>query len=81
MSAAVVHPVLSGRAVERLAASRPERLLVTNTIPLAAASSKVEILSVAPLLAEATRSIRGSTRGIVGPGPPAASTRRFSAAC
>jgi ribose-phosphate pyrophosphokinase len=53
VSAAVVHPVLSGRAVERLAASRLERLLVTNTIPLAAASPKVEVLSVAPLLAEA----------------------------
>ena len=53
VSAAVVHPVLSGRALERLAASRLERLLVTNTIPLAAASSKVEVLSVAPLLAEA----------------------------
>ena len=34
VSAAVVHPVLSGRAIERLAASRLERLLVTNTIPL-----------------------------------------------
>jgi ribose-phosphate pyrophosphokinase len=53
VSAAVVHPVLSGRAIERLAASRLERLLVTNTIPLRQASAKVEVLSVAPLLAEA----------------------------
>lgn len=53
VSAAVVHPVLSGRAVERLAASRLERLLVTNTIPLRHASPKIEVLSVAPLLAEA----------------------------
>lgn len=53
VSAAVVHPVLSGRAIERLAASRLERLLVTNTIPLRDASAKVEVLSVAPLLAEA----------------------------
>ena len=53
VSAAVVHPVLSGRAYERLAASRMERLLVTNSIPLAAASPRIEVLSVAPLLAEA----------------------------
>src|SRR5262249_15509990 len=34
VSAAVVHPVLSGRAIERLEASQLERLLVTNTIPI-----------------------------------------------
>jgi len=53
VSAAVVHPVLSGRAIERLAASRLERLFVTNTIPLRHTSAKIEVLSVAPLLAEA----------------------------
>jgi ribose-phosphate pyrophosphokinase len=53
VSAAVVHPVLSGRAYERLAASRMERLLVTNSIPLGGSSPKIEVLSVAPLLAEA----------------------------
>src|SRR6516164_6265831 len=34
VSAAVVHPVLSGRAAERLNRSRLQRLLVTNTIPI-----------------------------------------------
>ncbi len=53
VAAAVVHPVLSGRAFERLAASRMERLLVTNSIPLAMSSPKIEVLSVGPLLAEA----------------------------
>ena len=55
VSAAVVHPVLSGRAVERLEHSRLERLLVTNTIPIPAEkrSPKIQVLSVAPLLAEA----------------------------
>ena len=55
VSAAVVHPVLSGRAVERLAASRLERLLVTNTIPIPPEkmTAKIHALSVAPLLAEA----------------------------
>jgi ribose-phosphate pyrophosphokinase len=55
VSAAIIHPVLSGRAVERLAASRLQRLLVTNTIPIPAdkLSSKIEILSLAPQLATA----------------------------
>jgi ribose-phosphate pyrophosphokinase len=55
VSAAVVHPVLSGRAVERINASRLERLLVTNSIPIAEDkhSPKIEVLSIAPLLAEA----------------------------
>ncbi len=55
VSAAVVHPVLSGRAPERLAASSLERLIVTNTLPLPPEkiSPKIETLSVAPLIAEA----------------------------
>jgi ribose-phosphate pyrophosphokinase len=53
VAAAVVHPVLSGRALERLAASKLTRLLVTNTIPIPAEnrSAKIEVLSIAPLLA------------------------------
>jgi ribose-phosphate pyrophosphokinase len=53
--AAVVHPVLSGRAPGRLASSQLAKLLVTNTIPLPSAMSspKIEVLSVAPLIAEA----------------------------
>jgi ribose-phosphate pyrophosphokinase len=55
VTAAVVHPVLSGPAFERLGASRLQRLLVTNTIPLPSekASSKIEVLSLGPLLATA----------------------------
>jgi ribose-phosphate pyrophosphokinase len=53
VSAAVVHPVLSGRAVDRLEASSLTRLLVTNSMPIGARSPKIEVLSVAPLLAEA----------------------------
>jgi ribose-phosphate pyrophosphokinase len=56
VQAAVVHPVMSGRAWDRLAASPLERLVMTNTLPLAdgkLGSEKVTTLSVAPLLAEA----------------------------
>jgi ribose-phosphate pyrophosphokinase len=55
VSAAVVHPVLSGRALERLAVSRLSRLLVTNTIPITAKNppAQIEVLSIAPILATA----------------------------
>ncbi len=55
VSAAIVHPVLSGKAHEKLAASRLTRLLVTNTIPIPPAkmSPKIEVLSLAPQLATA----------------------------
>jgi ribose-phosphate pyrophosphokinase len=49
------HPVLSGAAVERLAASDLDELVVTDTIPLrddARACRKIRQLSVAGLLAE-----------------------------
>ncbi|RYE75417.1 MAG: ribose-phosphate pyrophosphokinase [Myxococcales bacterium] len=54
------HPVLSGPAVERIAASPIQELVVTNTIqlsPAARACPKIRQLSVAPLLAEAIRRI------------------------
>src|SRR5262249_6644149 len=65
VSAAVVHPVLSGRALERLAASRLARLLVTNTIPMTAKSppAQIEVLSVAPLLAKAIPHIHDGGSG------------------
>lgn len=53
--AAVVHPVLSGRASTRLEQSQLQKLIVTNTIPipLDRQSDKIVTLSVAPLLATA----------------------------
>ncbi len=49
------HPVLSGPAIERLNQSPLERLIVTDTIPLgekAKLTNKIQVLSVADLLAE-----------------------------
>ena len=54
------HPVLSGPAIERLQASPIEKVIVTDTIPLteeAKKCSKIEVLSIAPLLAKALRRI------------------------
>jgi len=49
------HPVLSGNAVQRIAESSLDELVVTDTIPLrpdAQACKKIRVLSVAGLLAE-----------------------------
>lgn len=54
------HPVLSGPAIERLVDSPIEKLIVTDTIPLsdeAKKCGKIEVLSIAPLLAKAMRRI------------------------
>ncbi|MBA2352831.1 MAG: ribose-phosphate pyrophosphokinase [Burkholderiales bacterium] len=49
------HPVLSGKAIERIAKSVIDELVVTDTIPLTEAAKKcpkIRVLSVAGLLAE-----------------------------
>ncbi len=61
--AAVTHAVLSGPAIERIARSSFERVIVTNTIPLVKEKqiSKIKVLSVARLLGEAIKSIHEET--------------------
>jgi ribose-phosphate pyrophosphokinase len=56
----VTHAVLSGPAVDRIAASRLDELVVTDTIPLspaAIATGRIRQLSVAELLGETMRRI------------------------
>jgi ribose-phosphate pyrophosphokinase len=58
--AGATHAVLSGPAMQRLAASDLEQLVVTDTIPLGAkaqAWDRIKVLSVAPLLGEAIKRI------------------------
>ena len=54
-----VHPVLSAPAVDRIAKSPLEEVVVTNSIPVSAEkrAARVTVLSVAPLLGEAIRRI------------------------
>jgi len=62
--ACFTHPVLSGEAVEKLAKSEIEEIIVTNTIPLHAHAcelEKIKVLSIAPLLAKAIKSIHEET--------------------
>jgi ribose-phosphate pyrophosphokinase len=62
--ACFTHPVLSGKAVEQLAESDIEQIVVTNTIPLHEHASELKnakVLSIAPLLAKAIKSIHEET--------------------
>lgn len=61
--AVATHPVLSGPAIARIKESPIEKVWVTDTIPLseaAKACGKFEVVSVAPLLAEALKRIHGN---------------------
>ena len=62
--ACFTHAVLSGRAAMHLADSDIEQMVVTNTIPLnskAAEMTNIKVLSIAPLLAKAIKSIHEET--------------------
>jgi ribose-phosphate pyrophosphokinase len=54
------HPVLSGPANDRILASHLDEIVVTDTIPLSAASQanpKIRVVSIAPLLGETLQRI------------------------
>lgn len=62
--ACAVHGVLSGPAIDRVNGAPLDRLIVTNTVPLSAEGAKctkIKVLSVARLLAQAIRSIHEET--------------------
>lgn len=57
--AVATHGVLSGPAIDRIKNSTLQRLVITNTIPLSPEKEidKIEVLSVAPLIAKAIRAV------------------------
>jgi len=57
--ACATHAVLSGPAIERIDNSVIEKFIVTDTIPLSDEKKieKIEVVSVAPIFAEAIRRI------------------------
>ena len=58
--AIATHPVLSGPAISRIVESAIEKVFVADTIPLSEAaksSGKIQVITVAPVLAEAIRRI------------------------
>lgn len=46
------HPILSGKAYERIDNSTLKELIVTDTIPLKGSSNKIKVVSCAPLFAD-----------------------------
>jgi ribose-phosphate pyrophosphokinase len=61
--AIATHPVLSGAAISRIVESPLEKVWVTDTIPLsktAQSCGKIEVVSVAPVIAEAIKRIHGN---------------------
>ncbi len=54
VSAFCTHPILAGKCIQELKKSKLKKLIVTNTIPISKEkmNSKIEVLSIAPLLAE-----------------------------
>ena len=56
----IVHPVLSGNAIDKISQSKLDQLVVTDTIPIseeARACKKIRIITMAPTLAEAIRRV------------------------
>jgi len=61
--AMATHGVLSGPAIERLSASRIDRVVLTNTLPLAPEKliPKIEVISIAPIIADALSAVFDDT--------------------
>lgn len=51
------HPILSGKAYERINNSKLTELVVTNTVPLREKSDKIKVISVASLFANAIQKV------------------------
>ena len=59
--AITTHAILSGEAYERIEKSSLEELIVTDTIPLKKSSSKIKVVSCAPLFADVMHKVHSNT--------------------
>ena len=61
--AMATHGVLSGPAIDRLKNSKIDRIVLTNTLPLPPEKQidKIEVLSIAPLIADALNAVFDDT--------------------
>jgi len=55
------HPILSGEAIDRIEKSSLIELIVSDTIPLKRASSKIKVVSCAPLFADIMHKVQSNT--------------------
>ena len=58
--AVVTHPILSGKAMERIENSVLEELIVTDTIPLKAPHPRIKVVSTAKLFAEVIKRLKNN---------------------
>lgn len=58
--AIITHPLLSGNAYERIEASKLLELVVSDSIPLKKQSSKIKVVSCAPLFAEIMQQVQNN---------------------
>jgi ribose-phosphate pyrophosphokinase len=59
--AVCTQPILSGDAVERIEKSSLIELIVSDTIPLKRASSKIKVVTCAPLFADIMHKVQDNT--------------------
>lgn len=59
--ALTTHAILSGPAYERIESSSLEELIVTDTIPLKKQSSKIKVVTCAPLFADVMKMVQSNT--------------------
>ena len=59
--ALTTHAILSGPAYERIEKSDLKELIVTDTIPLKRQSSKIKVVSCAPLFADVMKKVQTNT--------------------
>jgi ribose-phosphate pyrophosphokinase len=60
----ITHAVLSGDALDKIKSSKIKKLIITDTIDISSKiknNSKIEVISIAPLMAEAIKRISNST--------------------
>ena len=55
------HPILSGNAYDKIEKSALKELIVSDTIPLKRASSKIKVVSCAPLFADVMHKVQNNT--------------------
>jgi ribose-phosphate pyrophosphokinase len=55
------HPILSGNAYEKIENSALDELIVSDTIPLKRTSSKIKVVSCAPLFADVMHKVQNNT--------------------
>jgi ribose-phosphate pyrophosphokinase len=59
--ALTTHAILSGPAYDRIEKSDLKELIVTDTIPLKRESSKIKVVSCAPLFADVMKKVQSNT--------------------